>query len=445
MSQQPPSSSPFKADVHFLWCAILVGVLAGLIGSGFHLSIDYLIQWPQWLSQSLSGLDLVLAAALITMTSTILCVALVRHVAPEAGGSGVQEIEGALEGLRPVRWMRVLPLKFVTGVMAISSGLVLGREGPTIHIGASVAQGVSRAGRLSDIERRSLLAAGAAAGLACAFNAPLAAILFVIEETRKQFPYSLRAYMGVIVASLLSAALTEWIAGVGPDFRLLVPEVDLALLIAFVPLGVALGILGVLLNAAILFTIELCATWHRRLPYSFPALIGLFTGAAFIVLPATVTGGESVIMQLAQHHYTVAALLLLAAFRFVSMVASYSTGVPGGIFAPILTLAMCVGLGFGSGLEHLLPDADIMPLAFGIAAMGGLFTASVRAPIVGVTLALELTGSYPLVLPLLITCFVANIVAEWCGGRPIYEQLLERTFRLAGIEQPTARERTGLA
>ncbi|WP_108662848.1 H(+)/Cl(-) exchange transporter ClcA [Acuticoccus kandeliae] len=441
----PRPARAFRGDVRYLVCAILVGTIAGLIGSAFHLSIDALAAWPQWLADVLHGRDLILAGGAITMAATVLCVMLVRLIAPEAGGSGVQEIEGALEGMRPVRWLRVLPLKFVTGILAISSGLVLGREGPTIHIGASVAQGVSVFGHLTDLERRGLLAAGAAAGLACAFNAPLAAVLFVIEETRKQFPYTLRTYMGVIIASVISAALTEYIAGVGPDFRILVPEVSLGLLPTFLPLGIAIGILGVLLNRAILRALDICAAWHRRVPYSYPALVGFLSGAALIAMPAAVTGGERVIMILAVENYSIAALLFLAALRFFSMVGGYSTGVPGGIFAPILTLAICVGLAFGTGVETIMPGFDATPTAFGIAAMGALFTASVRAPIVGVALALELTGSYTLVMPLLITCFAANIVAEWCGGRPIYEQLLERTMRNAGIRPTPAREPTGLA
>ncbi|MGF7163467.1 CIC family chloride channel protein [Rhodoligotrophos appendicifer] len=430
-----------KDDARYVALAIVVGAGAGLIGSVFHLLIDLLIQWPQWLGRVLEGPWLVVAAALITMACTVLAVFLVQRFAPEAGGSGVQEIEGAMEGLRTVHWLRVLPVKFVAGITAISSGLVLGREGPTIHTGASVAAGVSQFSKTSDLDRRGLLAAGAAAGLACAFNAPLAAVLFIIEETHRQFPYTFRTYMGVIVASIMATVVTEIIGGVGPDLTITVPEVPLWLLPYFVPLGCVLAVIGVLLNFGIMRLVEFGSQAQARVPYAYPAVVGLLTGAAFILLPQAVTGGENVIMQLGAQNLGVTALLLLAFLRYVTMVTSYSTGVPGGIFAPILTLAVCSGLAFGTLVSVAMPEAGVVPMAFGIAAMGGLFTSSVRAPIVGVALTLELTGSYTLALPLLITCVTADLVAQWIGGRPIYEQLLDRTLRRAGIDPRVAKDR----
>ena len=158
-----------------------------------------------------------------------------------------------------------------------------------------------------------------------------------------------------------------------------------------------------------------------------------------ILVPDAVTGGELVILKFAANSPGIAVLLLLALARFATMVGSYSSGVPGGIFAPILSLAVCVGLAMGEGARLLLPDAGFVPLAFAVAAMGGLFTSSVRAPIVGVALTLELTGSYVLAVPVMITCFTADLVARWSGGRPIYTQLLERTLALAGIRERGAK------
>ncbi len=422
-----------RAETRFIAMAAVTGIVTGTIGSFFHLAIDRLSTWPQALGRLLHGPWLVLAAALITMAVTVAMVAVVRRYAPEAAGSGVQEIEGAMSNLRNVRWRRVLPVKFLTGIGALSSGLVLGREGPTIHIGASIAAATTDFFRVSDTERRGLLGAGAAAGLACAFNAPLAAVLFIIEETHNQFPYNFRSYMGVIVAAFFSTVMTEVIGGTAPDFSMSVATPALALLPAFVVLGVLLGFVGVALNASLMSVSGFTIAMHKRIPYLMPALIGLAIGALFILFPRAVTGGENVIVSLARDHVVLSALLLLAVLRFATMVVSYSAGTPGGIFAPMLALAIAIGLAFGTILEGVLPEGTAIPLAFGIAAMGGLFSASVRAPVVGVALTLELTGAYTMTLPLIATCVTANVAARWLGGQPIYEQLLERTLKQAGV------------
>lgn len=430
-TRQPRPAKTGSAQARYIVLAALVGLLAGALGSLFHLAINEAVLWPDHLRQWLDGPLLVLVASLITMTLTLVAVFMVRRVAPEASGSGVQEIEGAMEGLRVVRWAKILPVKFFGGIIAIGSGLVLGREGPTIHIGASLAAMISSRVKLTESEQRGLLAAGAAAGLACAFNAPIAGILFVIEETRKQFPYSFRTYMGVIAAAILAILMTQIIGGMAPDMTLSSPEMPLSLLPAFAMLGCLLGIVGVALNASILRALNFAGWMHERAPYLYPALVGLFVGALFILLPKTVTGGESVVSELVAEKPAFLLLIALAFLRFATMVGSYSSGVPGGIFAPILALAACVGLAFGTAVENLLPDFGSVTVAFAIAAMGGLFTASVRAPIVGVVLTLELTGSYQLAMPLLTTCLVANLSAQWLGGRPIYEELLDRTLRQA--------------
>lgn len=145
-----------------------------------------LLHWPSLLRIYMEGPLLVLTAALLTMVATLTSLAVVRHFAPEAGGSDVQEVEGAMDRLREIHGSKVLPVKFVGGIMSISAGLVLGREGPIIHIGASVASIVTGRFRLDATRRNGLLAAGAGRD-ACAFNAPIAGVLFVIEETRRQF------------------------------------------------------------------------------------------------------------------------------------------------------------------------------------------------------------------------------------------------------------------
>ena len=434
-------------ELRFFLLAILVGIGAGLGGTALHLTVDFLLHWPGWLTERVgTGATAIAAAAAISAVMAALSAFIVRRYAPEAAGSGVQEVEGTLEGLRPLRWRRVLPVKFVAGVLSLSSGLVLGREGPTIHIGASVAGAVSEWRKLGRLERSGLIAAGAAAGLAAAFNAPLASVLFVIEETRRQFPYSFKTYMGVAIASILSAFVTEDIAGVGPDLQIIVPAMPLWSLLGFAGLGIIVGGLGVLFNWMILNGQTLAISIGRRNPNLVPLVVGAIIGAFLIVLPQATMGHEDLILQLVSAEHGAILLLGIVAIRLLTSVASYVSGVPGGIFAPMLTLAACTGLAVGGMLLELVPADPSLVIAFAVAAMGGLFTASVRAPMVGVVLTLELTGAYEILLPVLVTCLISNITAEWLGGRPIYEQLLDRTLKRAGIvRQEPERETSGLA
>lgn len=430
------------SDGAYYFIAGFCGLAGGIVGAAFHLTVDALLHWPAWLMARFgSGPETILMAAGIAAAGVLAAFMLTRTVAPEAAGSGVQEIEGAMEGLRTVRWRRILPVKFVGGVLGLSSGLVAGREGPTIHIGASISAAVAEGLRLNREDMRGLLAAGAAAGLAAAFNAPLAAILFIIEETRKQFRYTFRSYVGVICASAASAMGMGLVGGTAPPLGIAALEQPLWLLPAFVLLGAGLGGLGVVFNRCLLGALNWTAKTFRRVPFVPALVVGASVGALAIVLPEAVGGGETLIPHLVARDLPLATLALVAVLRFVGTMATYPVGVPGGIFAPLLALATTVGLGVAMVMEGAMVSNGMavppsMAAAFAIAAMGGLFSATIRAPLVGVVLAVELTGAYALILPLLVTCVTAHVIAEWLKGRPVYEMLLERTLRLSGQTPP---------
>ncbi|MBO1077019.1 H(+)/Cl(-) exchange transporter ClcA [Roseomonas marmotae] len=436
MSLADQPDSPLQ-QARFVALALIAGALTGVFGGLFHVFIDQIIEWPAWMARHAEGWRLIGACAVITMAATVFAVFVTRRFAPEAGGSGVPEIEGAIDGIRQVRWERVLPVKFIAGVAAIGSGLVLGREGPTIHMGGSAALAVTDIFGVKGVDRQALLAAGAGAGLACAFNAPMAAVLFVIEETRKQFPYTFRTYMGVFAAAITGTAVSQLISGARPELPLAAGQAALASLPLFALMGAMLGVVGVLFNRCIMSMLDFTAACQKRAPYAWPALVGLIVGALLVIAPRTVTGGERVISEIALVTPGLAVLLMLVAARFVTSVSSYSTGTPGGIFAPILTLAACLGIAFGLLAQMALPGTfsgmGLTPVSFGIVAMAALFSASVRAPAVGVVLVMELTTSYALTLPTLTACLSASLVAQWLGGRPIYGQMLERTLALAGV------------
>lgn len=425
------------SDAAYYFLAVLVGTLAGALGAAFHMLSSTVLSWPALILPYFEGPEALGVLAAVSAVMVLVSVALVRAFAPEASGSGVQEIEGALDGQREVRWKRILPVKFVAGVLSLGSGLVLGREGPTIHMGASVAKAVGDGFALTIRDGRGLLAAGGAAGLAAAFNAPLAAILFVIEETRRQFPYGLRTYSAVIIASVMSAIVTEMIGGTAPMMALQTQQMPFWLMPAFAVLGLVLGGLGVVFNWAVVAGLEASRRIGLKVsPYLVPLVVGAAIGPLLILRPEATTGGEALAVSLATHHLPLVTMAMIVVIRFVMTMASYSTGVPGGIFAPILALATSVGVLFAMLLDLAIPLPPGAVAAFGVAAMGGLFSSTIRAPLVGMVLVAELTGAYDLMVPVIITCVVANVVAEGLGGKPIYEVLLDRTLRLAGKAPP---------
>ncbi|GGC82201.1 H(+)/Cl(-) exchange transporter ClcA [Chelatococcus reniformis] len=440
--------SGFADKALYYLAAILVGVATGLIGTALHLAVDRALTWPAVLRAhvGLDGPHFLLLTAAVSAALVLAAVWLVRTFVPEAGGSGVQEVEGAMEGRRTIRWSRVLPVKFVGGLLSLGSGLVLGREGPTIHMGASVAQAAAQGFKLPTMESRGLLAAGAAAGLAAAFSAPLASVLFVIEETRRQFPYSLKTYTGVMIASVVSVVVLELLAGSRPFMAMTVPDLQLSFLPAFVLLGLLLGVAGVVFNRCLIWALDMALALGRRTSfYLLPAVVGCAIGVLLVVQPEATQGGDMLALTLVRENLPLATIAIVVLVRFVMTLASYATGVPGGIFAPILALATALGLLFALCLELVAPLPAGAPSALAVAAMGGLFSSTIRAPLVGVVLIAELTGAYTMLLPTLVTCMLANLVADALGGRPIYEVLLERTLRLAGETPSSARPAANVA
>jgi CIC family chloride channel protein len=432
-------------DRLFYWIAGACGFATGVVGAAFHLAVNELLHWPEWLADRMGTGPLTIAVgAGAAAVAVAIAYALTRYIAPETAGSGVPEVEGAMEGVREVRWRRVLPVKFVGGVLSLSSGIVGGREGPTIHIGASIGAALAERLRLDRMDFHTLLAAGAAAGLASAFNAPLAAVLFVIEETRKQFRYTFRSYVAVIVASAASAFGMELVGGTAPQFRIDTEALPLILLPVFMLLGAVLGVLGLAFNRTLVMALDWRAKAFARVPFLYPLIVGAAVGTLAFVLPMSIGGGEALIPEMPVADLSLRALLLIAVVRFVGTMASYPVGVPAGIFSPMLTFGTTVGLIFGLLVEMALVHAEfpVPPLtgaAFAVAAMGGMFSSTIRAPLVGVVLVVELTGAFELILPLMVTCVTAHVVAQVLGGRPIYEVLFERSERLAGRTPPAPR------
>ncbi len=412
--------------------AALVGILAGLIGGAFHVLLDGAEEGRQVLRSALAGAPVPGWLILMALGPMVLIPAmwLVRRFAPETAGSGIQEVEAILAGHKYLNWRRVLPVKFVAGALAVGSGLVLGREGPTVHMGAALGKMASDWGRLDARQTKALISAGAAAGLAAAFNAPLAAIVFVTEELRDHFEYGFASLQSVILAACMAVVVSDSLLGQGPSLPVehlhLVPLASLPL---FLVLGVLVGAFGVAFNGLLLGSVRVFRQLREDHAYLVAGVVGAALGAVLWFAPQAAGGGEVLVEDLLRQPQALGFLVLLLAARTLTTVGSYGVGLPGGIFAPMLALGTIIGAGFDHLVPILTPGLGLEPGLFAVSAMGALFAATVRAPLTGIVLAIELTGAEDLALPLILTCLCATFTAQALGGRPVYGLLLEQAER----------------
>ncbi len=426
-----------KSSALLIWLSVFIGILAGAVSALFDHGIIWVSEWRLALiaGYSDSQIPLWLVAIPVSAAMAGLAFYLTHRFAPEAGGSGIPEIEGAMEGMRPVRWRRVIPVKFFGGLLALGSGMALGREGPSVQLGANVGRMISDIFKVDKVDSQALLAAGATAGLAAAFNAPLAGIMFVIEEMRSQFNYSLTStksvFMSAVMATIVMRLITSQEAVVDVNSY---SHPHLMSLWLYLLLGFCFGVIGILFNKMVLATLDLYLSIHQGQRWRFVA-IGVFLGGIFgalsVLQPNLAFSGMELIPEVEGGHYFAGALLLIFLFRVLTTLLSFSSGAPGGVFAPTLALGTLFGMLFGLAAHQLFPDIVTQAGTFAIAGMGGLFAATVRAPITGILLVIEMTSNYEMILPLIVTCLGATMMAQSLGGRPIYTQLLERTMQLS--------------
>ncbi|HGF6561204.1 H(+)/Cl(-) exchange transporter ClcA [Providencia sp. PROV188] len=424
-----------KTPLKVLVLAAIIGAVVGLIGSLFMLGTEWVSNIRiASVNQYVTNKWLVIPAMFVASALlAMLGYYLVKRFSPEAGGSGIPEIEGALQDLRPVRWWRVIPVKFIGGLGTLGSGMVLGREGPTVQLGANISQMFYDLFRLKDNEsRHTLLAAGAAAGLSTAFNAPLAGILFIIEEMRPQFKYSLISIKAVFIGAVSATIVFRLINGEAAVLNIgQFSSAPMETLWLYLILGMLFGIVGIGFNRFLLYLQSLFLAFYQNKVSRFVlmgGLIGGSCGAIGVFAPEVVGGGYSVIHQMVANSFTITMLMVFFALRFLTSTISFSSGAPGGIFSPLLALGTLFGGIYGYAALELFPNYSIEVGTFAIAGMGALFAATVRAPLTGIVLVLEMTNNYQLILPMIITCIGATMVAQFLGGRPLYSVLLEKTL-----------------
>lgn len=407
---------------------VLIGILAGMIVSLFRFLLEQAEIFRRIIYNYLSAetWKYTLLWFIVLLFIAYLLNQIVKKE-PMASGSGIPQVEGAILGLVKLSWLSVLLHKFVGGVLAIGSGLSLGREGPSIQLGAMIGQGISRLLGRTRMEERYLLTSGASAGLAAAFNAPLAGIIFSLEEIHKNF--SSTVLVSSVAAALTADVIAQQFFGYEPVFHFTgLPILPLKYYGYIVALGIIIGLAGTCFNRCLLKTLKVYSKQSIIKGTGKIALPLFLAGVMGFVLPDILGGGNALVNTLAETNYSFTLLAVLLIGKFVFTMISYGSGVPGGIFLPMLVIGALAGDLFGQAAIQFFGLDPIFRTNLIVLSMAAYFSAVVKAPITGSILIMEMTGSFSHMLSLIIISMTAYIVADLVKSKPIYEALLQRSL-----------------
>lgn len=408
--------------LRFVLFGLLVGLLTGGVVAAFRFSIERILGFMQSLYRTATPgtVMLIIIASIVAG----LLVAWLLKSEPNISGSGIPQVEGQLQGELEFHWWSILWKKFVAGIISIGPGLFLGREGPSIQLGAAVGQGVAQGFKKNGADRRIMIAAGAAGGLAAAFNAPIAGTMFVLEEVYHNFSPL------VWITSLASAVGANFISlnvfGEVPVLHLVYNRpLPVSLYWHLLLLGALLGVLGFAYQKTLLAMPKLYSFTHipRALQGLVPFLLVIPIG---LLDPAVLGGGNGLITGFNRSIPAFGVLLVIFALRYVFSMVSYGSGLPGGIFLPILSLGAVIGAAYAVLMGDIgwLPRAYEMNLI--IFAMAGYFAGIGKAPFTAILLITEMVGNLTNLMAMAVLSLVAYVVVDLLGGAPIYESLLRR-------------------
>lgn len=436
MKERGNTIQVFKIAKHFKYVLIgegvLVGACAGLVAVVYRIILSYAEEFVSFMTDFVhTGWTHIVFWFIILMILGVIIAGLVKKE-PFISGSGIPQVEAEMLSFIDQKWYRVLLYKAMGGTLCAFGGLSLGREGPSIQLGAMAGKGISHLFHRVKMEERLLLTCGAAAGLSAAFNAPLAGVMFALEEIHKNFNASV--LVSVMCASVTGDFISRNIFGLKPVFQFEIlqsfPLHDYWLLLV---LGVLCGIFGVFYNSATLFVQKMFAK-TKLLHYG--VLIPLFLSGIFTFYYSDVLGsGHHMIEMLEEQPIRLfPGLFVLFVIKFLYSLVSFGSGAPGGIFFPMLVLGSFCGAIFGNiWIQYFGFEADFIN-NFIVLAMAATFTSIVRAPITGIILIAEMSGTLTNLLPIAVVSLVAYVSAVFFNSEPIYESLLHKLLIKNGVD-----------
>lgn len=407
---------------------LCVGLIGGFIVLLYRVALTFAGNWLIKILSYIKGNPFRCAVWFLILMALAWIVGRLVKWEPMISGSGIPQVEGEVSGRLSQNWKRVLPAKFAGGFLCMLGGLSLGREGPSIQLGAMAGQGISRALGRGKREEKFLMTCGASAGLSAAFHAPLAGMMFAVEEIHKTF--SIPILLPVMTASVTADYIASHILGLDPVFHFQIteylPQNYYWLLIL---LGILVGVSGVFYNWGMLKAQEM----YRKIPFlkeTGRLLIAFLTaGVLGLVMPSVLGSGSGLIVSLTKGEMVLGMVVLTLVVKFLFSAVSFGSGAPGGIFFPLLILGALLGAVFAmTGAEFFGLD-PVYINNFVLLGMTGFFTAIVRAPLTGIILLFEMSGSISQMLSLSIVSVTAYIVATLMRSEPIYDSLLKRILK----------------
>lgn len=416
--------------LNFILKALCVGLITGVVVSSFRwlaelagnfsLSIYKQVGQNHWLL-----LVLIALAFIVTYI-----VSLLMRGDPNIKGAGIPQVEAQLSGFMEMDWHSVIWRKYFASVLTMSTSIFVGREGPSVQLGAAVGQGLAETRHYSASQRRILIANGAAAGLAAAFNAPLAGTFFVMEEIYHNF--SPLVWITSLTSALSANFISLYVFGLGPVLPINYQNIfPLSHYWQLLLLGIILGLASRLYQIGLL---KVPGMFDRikKIPWYYKSLIPMLLVIPIgVFLPITLGSGSHVVLNISHVMPSLTVLLILLVVRFVFAMISYGAGVAGGFFMPILAVGALIGAIVG----NLLYSANLLDLGFVnnliIFSMAAYFAGISKAPFTAIMLITELVGSMRNFMPLAFVVLIAYLVVDLTNGAPIYESLAERlaTFK----------------
>jgi CIC family chloride channel protein len=423
---------------------LALGILSGLAAVSFHALID--LAENRLLAPAIAQ-PLPLRAVWLTallVSAGLIVGALLAFVFPYARGSGIPEVKYEFAtNPGPRLSTKTIVGKFLLGALSIGSGFSLGREGPTVQITAGLGAILARLTRQGPRVERSLVCVGAAAGIAAAFNTPIAAITFALEEIVGSL--NQRLLGGIVVATVAAAVVEHALVGGHPVFT--VPEYALRQwweLIGYSVLGVAAAVAATVFVKGVLWMRKTVRAWQGLPAWAKPGLGGALVALLGVPFPSVLGIGYATLSSALLGHLSLTTMATLSVMKLAATVVSYAWGLAGGIFAPSLYIGGMLGGALGAGIHRWVPSNPNLVGSFALVGMGAFFAGAIRAPITSIMIIFEMTGDYAIILPLMIANVISYTLAARWQATPIYDALLEQDGLHLGDHDLSAFRRVGV-